>query len=70
MTPFYKLSGAGNDFIALVEPEILPSLDAVRRWCRRGVSLGADGVFVIRRRDHGSAGGQCGAHLIVDVEQG
>ena len=55
MTPFYKLSGGGNDFIALVEPECRPEAETVRRWCRRGVSLGADGLFLLRRREGGVA---------------
>ncbi len=55
MTPFYKLSGGGNDFIALVEPECRPAAETVRRWCRRGASLGADGLFLLRRRESGVA---------------
>ena len=55
MTPFYKLSGGGNDFIALVEPESRPEAEMVRRWCRRGASLGADGLFLLRRRESGVA---------------
>ncbi len=50
-TPFYKLSGAGNDFIVLVEPKEDPDARWVQQVCRRGVSLGADGVFVLRRQD-------------------
>jgi diaminopimelate epimerase len=46
---FFRLSGAGNDFIALAEPERSPTPEEMRSWCRRGVSLGADGVFVLRR---------------------
>ncbi|HEY0971921.1 MAG TPA: diaminopimelate epimerase [Gemmatimonadales bacterium] len=50
---FYKLSGSGNDFVAFdgmaggagAEE---PSPEAVRALCRRGVGIGADGVFVIR----------------------
>jgi diaminopimelate epimerase len=57
MIPFYKLSGGGNDFIALVEPAAAPAGDDIRAWCRRGVSLGADGVFALRRLDAGSAAG-------------
>ena len=49
MTRFYKLSGAGNDFLALAEPAAAPAAAEIRAWCRRGVSLGADGLFVLRR---------------------
>ena len=45
---FYKLSGSGNDFLALVEPERVPGPEEIRAWCRRGVSLGADGLIAIR----------------------
>lgn len=55
MTPFYKVSGAGNDFIALVEPAVRPSADDVRAWCRRGLSLGADGLFLLERAGPGAA---------------
>ena len=48
---FYKLSGAGNDFIALVEPLRPPAAGEIRAWCRRGLSVGADGVFTLERRD-------------------
>ncbi|MCB1055726.1 MAG: diaminopimelate epimerase, partial [Acidobacteria bacterium] len=46
---FFRVSGAGNDFIALPEPPRSPTAGEVRAWCRRGVSLGADGVFALRR---------------------
>jgi diaminopimelate epimerase len=49
MTEFYKVSGSGNDFVALAEPAEAPPPETIRAWCRRGVSLGADGVFVLRR---------------------
>lgn len=56
MTELYRLSGAGNDFLALLEPPEDPTPGRVRAWCRRGISLGADGVFVLRRlRDGGEA---------------
>lgn len=58
MTPFFKLSGAGNDFIAIPEPPgeegcersgpsrpITP--ERVRAWCARGLSVGADGLFLL-----------------------
>ncbi len=52
--PFFKLSGGGNDFI------VLPALDGsladfgaqqARRLCCRRLSLGADGVVLLRRSD-------------------
>ncbi len=46
---FFKVSGAGNDFLALAEPPETPSPEQIRAWCRRGVSLGGDGLFVLRR---------------------
>jgi len=46
---FFKLSGAGNDFVALAEPERDPDARQIAAWCRRGISLGADGLFVLRR---------------------
>ena len=57
MTELYRTSGAGNDFLALVEPPAPPAPETIRFWCARGVSLGADGVFTIRRvSDEESAG--------------
>ena len=52
MTPFYRLSGGGNDFLALVEPKAGPSEAEIRAWCTRGLSAGADGLFVLSRRPH------------------
>jgi diaminopimelate epimerase len=52
--PFYKVSGAGNDFLALVETEP-PGPEQIRAWCRRGLSLGADGLFVLARTRAGTA---------------
>jgi diaminopimelate epimerase len=49
MTAFYKASGGGNDFLALAEPAETPPPERIRAWCRRGVSLGADGLFILRR---------------------
>ncbi len=48
---FFQLSGAGNDFLGLVEPPAPPAGEAIRAWCRRGLSLGADGLFTI---EHGT----------------
>ncbi len=53
-TAFYKLSGSGNDFLALVEPEREPTPEEIRSWCARGLSLGADGLFVLRRQPPGA----------------
>lgn len=50
MNACFQVSGAGNDFIALVEPAADPDPEAIRAWCRRAVSIGADGVFTIARR--------------------
>ena len=47
-TPFFFVSGAGNDFIALLE-QPAPEPKTIRAWCRRGVSVGADGLFTLRR---------------------
>src|SRR4051794_1850747 len=55
MTRFYKVSGSGNDFLALAEPPQVPPPETIRAWCRRGVSLGADGLFVLRRAGDSSA---------------
>jgi diaminopimelate epimerase len=55
MTGFFKVSGAGNDFLALAEPEETPPPERIRAWCRRGVSLGADGLFILRRTPEGTA---------------
>jgi diaminopimelate epimerase len=55
--PFAKLSGAGNDFVLLDArlaelPRLLPAW--VRAVCRRGVSVGADGVVVIEGKRAGA----------------
>jgi diaminopimelate epimerase len=55
MTAFFKLSGGGNDFLALAEPDETPPPERIRAWCRRGVSLGADGLFILRRAPEGTA---------------
>jgi len=52
---FYKVSGSGNDFIALpgAADTTPPTAAEIRAWCRRGISLGADGVFLLRPRTPG-----------------
>lgn len=67
MGTFYKLSGAGNDFIALIEPEQDPQAEEIRAICARALSLGADGLLVLKRMPGGgidlgywnSDGGRC-----------
>lgn len=54
MSELFRVSGAGNDFLALVDPGEDPPAARIRAWCRRGVSLGADGVFALRRPRHDS----------------
>ncbi|MGE0638675.1 MAG: diaminopimelate epimerase [Thermoanaerobaculia bacterium] len=49
----YKVSGGGNDFLALVEPGRDPLPEEIRAWCARRLSIGADGVFSLRRRAEG-----------------
>lgn len=53
MTQFFKVSGSGNDFLALAEPFETPPSETIRAWCRRGVSAGGDGLFVLRRAEGG-----------------
>lgn len=72
---FYKLSGAGNDFVVLpnmdgrIRPESYSAL--ARALCRRRQSIGADGLMVMERsrtadfrmaffNADGSAGEMCG----------
>ena len=65
MTELFRTSGAGNDFLALVEPAAPPAPEAIRAWCARGVSLGADGVFTIRRvGERGDAGAAAAIDLV------
>jgi diaminopimelate epimerase len=48
--PVTKMSGAGNDFVVLdaAVARTIPDLAGwTRRVCRRGVSVGADGVLVV-----------------------
>ncbi len=49
--PFYKMSGSGNDFIiidnrkGILEGVNLPQW--IKKACRRGLSIGADGVILV-----------------------
>lgn len=86
MTAFYRVSGAGNDFLALVDTST-PTPAQIRAWCTRGLSLGADGLFVLARSapararmvyfnaDGGEAalcinGTRCAARLAVELGWG
>lgn len=73
---FWKVNGAGNDFIILsalrdsIDPETLPAL--AKKLCHRRMSLGADGLMVVTKATgdadyrmlffnaDGSAGEMCG----------
>jgi len=52
----HKLSGAGNDFLAWAAPGRDPSPEEVAAWCTRSISIGADGVFVLRPLAPGRVG--------------
>ena len=55
--PFYKMQGAGNDFVVLdnrplgLSPQQFPALAA--RLCSRRLSVGADGLMVADHPQHG-----------------
>jgi diaminopimelate epimerase len=48
---FAKLSGAGNDFIVIDNLDgklpVAGRRELFQRWCRRGMSVGADGVLLV-----------------------
>ena len=50
MRRFYRLSGGGNDFLGLTDSHSEPTADEIRALCRRGVSAGADGLFILQNR--------------------
>ena len=54
MRHFFRLSGGGNDFLALAEPLDDPTPAQIRAWCHRGLSLGADGLFLLHRSPDGA----------------
>jgi diaminopimelate epimerase len=54
MRHFFRLSGGGNDFLALAEPIDEPTSEQIRAWCHRGLSLGADGLFLLYRSPDGA----------------
>ncbi len=55
---FYKLSGAGNDFIVIDNMDRkIPEegrRELLSTWCRRGMSIGADGALLVEPADEGS----------------
>jgi len=55
---FYKLSGAGNDFIVIDNMDLKVPEDGrkalISGWCRRGMSIGADGALLVEPADEGS----------------
>lgn len=59
---FWKLSGAGNDFVAINNMDgKLPEAGRealIRNWCRRGMSIGADGALILE-----PASADSGAHF-------
>ena len=52
---FFKMSGAGNDFIVIDNRlgiiDHCNCVDFVEKVCRRGISVGADGVILISKSD-------------------
>ena len=54
---FWKMNGAGNDFIILNNLEEHLPLEAIpqiaRTLCRRRMSIGADGLMVVEAADQG-----------------
>ena len=54
-TPFYKMSGSGNDFVVIDARESGPGewarADRVRRVCARGTGVGADGIVFLESSD-------------------
>jgi len=57
VAPFVKMAGAGNDFLVLdgegYDRLEATGLDWIPAVCRRGVSVGADGVVVVRSGQDG-----------------
>ncbi len=54
---FTKMAGAGNDFLVFPGPMAVGAREAetIRRLCRRGVGVGADGVLFVHRDDGSGA---------------
>jgi diaminopimelate epimerase len=73
--PFFKMSGAGNDFIIIDNRAGIVTIDDLPKFaaqvCRRKMSVGADGLFLLEKSDKadfkwqffnadGSVPGMCG----------
>lgn len=52
---FTKMAGAGNDFLVFRGPVAVGAREAetIRRLCRRGTGVGADGVLFVHRDEKG-----------------
>jgi len=50
---FYKVSGGGNDFVAVIETSHQPTPAEIQAVCQRRLSVGADGLFLLDRQDDG-----------------
>lgn len=54
MRSYYRLSGGGNDFVAVVNLRQDPAPEQIRSLCKRGLSVGADGFFLLARSRTGA----------------
>ena len=50
---FWKMAGAGNDFLVFAGPATVGGREAetIRRLCRRGTGVGADGVLFVSEKE-------------------
>lgn len=50
---FWKMAGAGNDFLVFLgKPSVGPrEAETIRRLCRRGTGVGADGVLFVSEKE-------------------
>lgn len=81
MLPFFKMHGAGNDFVVLPDPPPVPPAAAAVLLCDRRRGIGGDGLLLVRpvsdrtirmdmfnpdgTRDDCGNGIRCAAHLAV-----
>lgn len=59
---FVKYHGLGNDFIVLTDAGVTPTPELALHLCRRGFSIGADGVMVVAAPSPGVV-----AHVRMDL---